>query len=253
MRSTTLLRWLLIALVFVQIISPVLLYSQVSINNDGSAPDPSAMLEIKSTDKGLLLPRIDYDNRPLNPAPGLLVFVTANGPFGNGLYFFDGVGWLKLTAVTYYMGQHAGGGVVFYLDPSGLHGMIASETDEPASYPYGCNTDTIPGANGTALGTGSGNTSAILSVCSDPDIAAKACDNLVVDGYNDWYLPSRDELDTMFIHKDTIGGFNPNYYWSSSEQSIPGAWIVDFNAVYPNIEAWTNKSGYMYVRCIRKF
>ena len=43
---------------------------QVSINSDGSNADPSAMLEIKSADKGLLLPRIDFDNRPSTPRPG---------------------------------------------------------------------------------------------------------------------------------------------------------------------------------------
>jgi hypothetical protein len=228
------------------------IFSQVSINNDGSSPDPSAMLEIKSDNKGLLLPRIDYNNRPLNPAAGLLIFVTTNGPFGNGLYIFDGIGWVKLATITYYMGQHVGGGVVFYIDPSGQHGLISSETDQQGFFPYGCNTDTIPGANGTAIGTGETNTSAILAVCPSPGIAARVCDTSTTGGYTDWFLPSRDELDTMYVHRDTIGGFNLFYYWSSTEQSIPGAWLVDFNASIPN-EGWANKNRYIYLRCIRKF
>ena len=229
--------------------------SQVSINADGSAPNPAAMLEIKSDNRGLLPPRIDYNNRPLNPAAGLLIYVTAHGPFGNGLYIFDGARWLIINTNTFSVGQHAGGGIIFYIDPSRHHGLIASETDQP-SYPYGCNTDTIPGANGTALGTGEQNSAAILSVCADPGIAARVCDTIVIGGYSDWFLPSRDELDSMQVHQDTIGGFNSSsysYYWSSTEQSIPGAWVVDFSAVFPNIAAWTNKDGYFYVRCIRKF
>ena len=66
--------------------------SQVSINTDGSAPDPSAMLEIKSNNKGLLLPRIDFNNRPANPAMGLLIYVTANGRQGTDFIFLTGQG-----------------------------------------------------------------------------------------------------------------------------------------------------------------
>ena len=230
--------------------------SQVTINTDGSVPDPSAMVDIKSDSKGLLLPRIDYNNRPVTPPAGLLIYVSANGPFGNGIYIYDGSGWLKISTTSFHLGQHVGGGVVFYLDPTGDHGLISSETDQPGWFPYGCNTDTIPGANGTALGTGEQNSAAILSVCADPGIAARVCDTIVIGGYSDWFLPSRDELDSMQVHQDTIGGFNSSsysYYWSSTEQSIPGAWVVDFSAVFPNIAAWTNKDGYFYVRCIRKF
>ncbi|MCK9422379.1 MAG: DUF1566 domain-containing protein [Bacteroidales bacterium] len=225
---------------------------QVSINNDGSAPDSSAMLEIKSENKGLLLPRIDYNNRPLNATTGLLIYVTANGPFGNGLYIFDGVGWLKINTSTYYLGQHVGGGVVFYLDPSGQHGLIASETDLPDYYLYGCDTDTIPGANGTALGTGATNTAAILAVCPTPGIAASVCDTLTTGGFTDWFLPSVDELDSVYVHQSIIGGFAPFWYWSSTEQSIPGAWIVEFDIEPPNV-GWTSKNSYLNVRCIRKF
>ena len=244
----------LILSVFLHLLGILEVMSQVSITTDGSAPDSSAMLDIKSNNKGLLLPRIDFNNRPLTPAMGLLIFVTANGPAGNGLYFFDGTGWTKISTITYTMGQHVGGGVVFYIDPSGLHGLISSDTDQPGTFPYGCNTDSIPGANGTALGTGQQNTSAIVAACASPEIAARACDTSTYGGFTDWFLPSRDELDTMFVYQSTIGGFNSSdWYWSSTQQSIPGAWIVIFNSVYPGIEAWTNKDGYLEVRCIRKF
>ena len=81
--------------------------SQVSVNTNGSAPDPSAMLEVSSDNKGLLLPRIDFNNRPASPAIGLLIYVISNGPLGNGLYLFDGSGWLKLNATNAFsIGQH---------------------------------------------------------------------------------------------------------------------------------------------------
>jgi hypothetical protein len=67
------------------------LNSQVAINTDGSAPNSSAMLDIKSTAKGVLLPRLTSLQRKaiVNPSPGLLVFDLDK----NSLYLFDGAGW----------------------------------------------------------------------------------------------------------------------------------------------------------------
>ncbi len=70
------------------------IYAQsVSISNDGSSPDQSAMLEIKSDTKGLLIPRLPMANRPITPATGLLIFQTDNTP---GFYFYNGSDWLYL-------------------------------------------------------------------------------------------------------------------------------------------------------------
>jgi hypothetical protein len=68
----------------------------VGINNDNSAPDPSAMLDIKSTDKGLLIPRMDSVQRVSisNPASGLLVYQTDGKA---GFYFYNGSDWNSLN------------------------------------------------------------------------------------------------------------------------------------------------------------
>ena len=226
---------------------------QVSINTDGSNPDPSAMLEIKSDNSGFLLPRIDFNNRPSSPTAGLVIYVTANGPLGNGIYIWGDRGWAKInTTPAYSMGQHVGGGVIFYIDPSGQHGLISSETDQPNIYPFGCDTLTMIGTS-TDFGTGNLNTAAIIAACPAQDIAANVCDTSTHGGFSDWFLPSRDELDSMHLHKAMIGGFIPGWYWSSSEVSEPGAWFVSFNPVYPWIDALTSKFSYLYVRCIRNF
>lgn len=249
----TLYKFFLLSLFFTFTGSPVLL-SQVSINTDGSSPDPSAMLEIKSTNKGLLLPRLDFNNRPSSPAAGLLIYVTANGPVGNGLYFYDGTGWTKLLTPTYWIGQHIYGGVVFYIDPSGQHGLISSDVDQPDYYPYGDSTLNITGATGTALGTGQQNTAAIIAADPTPGIAARVCDTSTHGGLTGWFLPSIDEVDSLYAHQDTIGGFDTSFwYWSSSQQSPPAAWLVTFNYPPPNW-GWTNKFlSHLLVRCIRKF
>lgn len=77
------------------LISWHLLLSQVSISPDGSGPDASAMLEVKSTDKGLLIPRLTEAQRTgiLTPAAGLLVFQNNNT---TGNYLYNGTAWKRL-------------------------------------------------------------------------------------------------------------------------------------------------------------
>ena len=61
--------------------------------------------------------------------------------------------------------------------------------------------------------------------------AASVCDNLTSGGYTDWYLPSKDELDMMYVnlHMQGLGGFASSGYWSSTEGgSNYDAWIQDF-------------------------
>ncbi|MEI7725949.1 MAG: hypothetical protein WCK09_12650 [Bacteroidota bacterium] len=84
------------------------LLSQVSVNTDGSQPDPSAMLDIKSTSKGLLPPRVALTaiNSALpvvSPASGLLVYniSVAGTPPNNvitGYYYWNGVKWIPVAS-----------------------------------------------------------------------------------------------------------------------------------------------------------
>jgi hypothetical protein len=68
------------------------LFAQVAINTDGSSPDPSTMLDVKSTNGGLLIPRMIESERNAitNPATGLLIYQTDDVP---GFYYFDGISW----------------------------------------------------------------------------------------------------------------------------------------------------------------
>jgi hypothetical protein len=55
------------------------------------------MLDVESASKGILIPRIDYNNKPANPANGLLIYVTVNGPLGNNaFYYYNGSEWLVI-------------------------------------------------------------------------------------------------------------------------------------------------------------
>jgi|GEM_PF-5523620 len=74
-----------------------ILPAQVAINDNGDPSDNSAMLDVKSTNKGLLIPRIDFNDKPNTPATGLLIFVIANGPNGNNAFYcYTGSQWVKI-------------------------------------------------------------------------------------------------------------------------------------------------------------
>jgi hypothetical protein len=64
------------------------------------------------------------------------------------------------------------------------------------------------------------------------EAAKTACEELVMNGYSDWVLPDKDQLELIYkgLHHRGIGGFKSTYYWSSSENWSAGAWGVDFYA-----------------------
>ncbi len=72
-------------------------FGQVSINSDGASPDASAMLDVKSADKGILIPRITASQRIVisSPASGLLVFQTDGT---TGFYYYNGTAWTFLKS-----------------------------------------------------------------------------------------------------------------------------------------------------------
>ncbi len=73
--------------------------AQVGINSDGSDPDASAILDLKATDKGLLIPRMTAMQRNSIPAPatGLMIFQTDETDQGSGFYYYNGSNWDYLS------------------------------------------------------------------------------------------------------------------------------------------------------------
>jgi hypothetical protein len=79
------------------------------------------------------------------------------------------------------------------------------------------------------MGAGQANTTAIVNGCSTTGIAARICDELVLNGYSDWFLPSYDELNQMYIQRNLIGGFSTtNRYWCSFNDSATTACFAIF-------------------------
>ena len=156
----------------------------------------------------------------------------------------------------YVVGMEAEGGIVFYIDETGEHGLVAASEDL-GEYQWGCYGTEISGADGTAIGTGYQNTLDIVAGCSESSAASEA---LIYEseGFDDWYLPSRDELVEMYNTigyggpEGNIGGFESELvYWSSSEYSNYDAWHVYFNDGSPDLVFYKDNS--LRVRAVRAF
>jgi hypothetical protein len=170
---------------------------------------------------------------------------TTGTGYGNLLSF-------KTLTPPYYIGQSYGGGIVFYLDSTGLHGLISATSDQSTHANWGCVGTLIGGLNiGTAIGMGQANTLAIITACSDTGIAASICHNLALNGHNDWFLPSKDELTQLFNQRNVVGGFASYYYWSSSQYDANNADYQDFYLQY--ISSYRTKNTAGCVRAIRAF
>lgn len=103
-------------------------------------------------------------------------------------------------AAVYTIGENVNGGLVFYIDGTGIHGLVCAPSDQSTGAPWSCAGPVI-GANGTAVGTGSQNTIDIVNACSTSlGIAARICSDLDLNSYTDWYLPSKDELYLMYTN-----------------------------------------------------
>lgn len=318
------------------ILSASTAFGQVAVNTDGNGPDGSAMLDVNSTNKGLLPPRMTLVQRNaiLSPADGLLVYCIDCGIGGLGTLSIYMVGsWYTLTAcitpnspepgvhvanetqivwnfnsvigavgykwnttnnyasaidiglnttkletaltpgsdytryvwaynacgnseetmiisqtLPYYIGLPFGGGVVFYIDGTGHHGLIAATGNQLSGTQWGC-YGTLIGTS-PEIGSGQANTTAIVNSCNEAGIAARICDDLILNGYSDWFLPSKDELSQMYNQRWVIGGLVGTYYWCSSEYDANRAYSKDF---LNSTQSWPAKTNGYNVRAVRAF
>ena len=112
----------------------------------------------------------------------------------------------------------------------------------------------------TAVGTGAANTELIVpkDLSFDGVSAARTCAELELNGFSDWFLPSRDELDLLFRNKDLPGigpfgweDYGTPWYWSSSEHSGGRAWKILFTSGLQDNSSRKTSAG--YVRPVRAF
>lgn len=152
---------------------------------------------------------------------------------GTGIAIADNV--ISLAGSGLSVGDTYQGGIIFWLDASGEHGLIVSTTDQATGVTWSNGTAKITGAKGDGLLSGEMNTGMIVAglIAETPagSFAAKACADYSVaaDGvtYGDWYLPSKYELNLLYAQTDKVSGLSGTY-WSSCEYNSTTAYAQNF-------------------------
>ncbi len=223
---------------------------QAQVGIGTTTPSLSAQLDVSSTTKGFLPPRMNRTQRnALSAVAGLTIYNTDDKAF----QVYNGTAWYS---TVHYVGESYGGGIIFHVYDNGQHGLIASTADQSVVRWWGgSNVSTIAKADG--MGAGLKNTVLVIAkqgVADGSPYAATVCNEYTVTSggvtYGDWYLPSKYELGLMMLQKTIIGGFVGSWYYSSTEVDASTAWLisVDGTTWWPNVknEAWS-------VRAIRSF
>ncbi|MBL4669684.1 MAG: DUF1566 domain-containing protein [Flavobacteriales bacterium] len=189
---------------------------------------------------------------------------------------------------TYKIGDFTFGGIIFWLDESGQHGLVCAKSDYSELVMWDTKFKTVnEGFKSStpekpivlALGDGpySGklNTAIIVAALGFGDgrvYAAAACNELQVTEneitYGDWYLPSREELNMMYknrkiidkvalenggkiFHQKGVNGLRGNSYWSSTED-----YKRNNDIAIPSHSAWIHnfkKGGQSFQISARKY
>lgn len=125
-------------------------------------------------------------------------------------------------------------------------------TDTDPGVGLGNASITVVGADGTGIGTGQQNTADIVAQAGNvaATSAAVYCDQYSYGGFSDWFLPSKDELNELYVQRNIVGGLQVSYYSTSSEYSNEAFWFQSFIDGNPNTPY---KNNAYYVRPVRSF
>jgi len=186
----------------------------------------------------------DQDGSETKVTAGTNVTVTGSGTTGSP-YVINATG-----GSTFAIGDNYQGGIIFWLDATGQHGLIAATADQSTGIQWYNDSYTTTNAVRNGVYAGQYNTERIITNQGTGSYAAQLCANYQGGNYGDWYLPSIYELNLMYLQKATIGGFGSSYYWSSTEYGNVYAWAQYFDS---GGQVGNGKIGTGYVRAVRAF
>lgn len=227
-------------------------YQLMAQNVGIGVPNPGAKLEVaggvKISDSIYVGGRV----RILSGIPGAGKVLTSDA---NGL-----ASWAPPAATgSHFIGESYGGGIVFYVYDNGQHGLIAATADQSPGIRWHGGTNTNTRARADGVGAGLKNTAILIANQGPVDgnpFAATVCNeySVTVGGvtYGDWYLPSKYELNLMYLQKNVIAGFNGGIYWSSTEDIDLQAWL-QFIFDGDGVQFSNNKFNAAKVRAVRGF
>jgi hypothetical protein len=149
------------------------------------------------------------------------------------------------------IGDRYQGGIAFFIDGSGKHGLLAAPEDQSRSVVW-FNGD-FKDTGAVSLSDGSSNTDLIIGTQGTTSVyAARLCRDFRGGGFADWYLPSKDELNTLYLQRSAIGKFGDNIYWSSSQYDVGEIWVQDFATGEQHLDNSSDAAG-VAVRAVRAY
>lgn len=158
----------------------------------------------------------------------------------------------------YSVGDTALGGVIFYVDTTGWHGLVAAPADQGTmAWTPGGQTDCNASYDGLYYGIWNTD-NIVFQYQQSGTYAAYSCYAKSLGGYTDWYLPAKYELNLLFEQRSVVGGFANDVYWSSTDNSEwpeEQVWAQYFyDGGYGNGHQFMGSQGQSFrVRAVRAF
>jgi len=184
----------------------------------------------------------------------VMVFTFVSCGSGGGNYAM-----VRVPGGSFQMGDTGPAGGIIFFDrgfiSDGWRYLEAAPVETEFTAPWGSYGKDISSTS-TSIGTGKRNTQVIvdfLRKIGESETAAQRCTQLNIGGFNDWFLPSKDELDLMYknLKQEGLGGFSDNWYWSSSQYIVNNAWGQRFGDGGQIGDGGKNSTG--SVRAVRAF